>query len=460
MKGNDVSASQTAGTTGDEIGFLSAQELAIRYRDGSLSPTEVVTNALARLDALEPRLNAVTDTMREAALEQASQSATDFRAGRDRGPLQGIPVAIKDLIEIRGRPTGFGSRVRPPAIATDDAELVRQLRDAGAILLCKTNLLEYAYGIAHPQVGQTNNPHDTGRTSGGSSGGSAAVVAAGIVPLAVGTDTGGSIRIPASYCGIVGLKPTFGLVPLDGVFPLSQSLDHAGPLSRTVADAAILLEHLAAKSFSLAQPSLEGVRIAAIGYHAASRELTAAVAQNLQQTIAKLEAAGAMVRQIDIPLLQSANSELRKIIKPEASMIHRALYAENPSGYAPRTLSQIEAGFATTAVDYLQAQDFRARLRQAIESCFTNFDVLLSPSVPFPAPVEDPEFTEDGEEGEMLSSGFANVTGQPSISLPCGFDGRLPLGLQLTGPFGADGRLLQIALAVEATLDAYERPRL
>jgi Asp-tRNA(Asn)/Glu-tRNA(Gln) amidotransferase A subunit family amidase len=453
-----MGASQDSGETKSDIGFLSVGELGSRYRNGSLSPVDVVAAALERIETLEPSLNAVAHVMRSAALEQATRAAADLRSGRDLGPLHGIPVAIKDLIEVRDAPTGFGSRVRSPAVAADDAELVTRLREAGAIILCKTNLLEYAYGIAHPDVGQTNNPHDTGRTSGGSSGGSAAVVAAGIVPLAVGTDTGGSIRIPASYCGIVGLKPTSGLVSVDGVFPLSQTLDHAGPLARTVADAAILLEYLSGKPFRLSSPSLEGVRIGVLSYHADSRELTAAVAENLRQTITTLKAHGATIKTVDIPLLASANSELRKIIKPEASLIHRELYAENPAGYAPRTRSQVEAGFGVSAVDYLQAQDFRLQLREAVEAQFADVDVLLSPSVPFPAPIEDPEFTEDGEEGEMLSSGFANMTGQPSISLPCGTDGHLPLGLQLTAGFGDDGKLLQIALGVEAALAAHRRP--
>ncbi|MBM7044672.1 amidase [Rhizobium lusitanum] len=442
-----------------ETAFLGVRELGRLYRHGALSPVEATRQAIERMERLEPKLNAVSHIV-ATAMQDAERLAVDLRSGRDLGALHGIPVAIKDLIEVKDAPTGFGSRVRAPAIAPKDATLVKRLRDAGAIILCKSNLLEYAYGIAHPDVGQTNNPHDAGRTSGGSSGGSAALVAAGVVPLAVGTDTGGSIRIPASYCGIVGLKPTFGLVPLDGVFPLSWSLDHAGPLARTVTDAATMLGCLSDKTFSLLEPSLEGVRIGVVRYHAGSSELTPAVAANLQEILEKLALRGAVIKTIDLPEFAAANLELRKIIRPEASVIHTSLHAENPSGYAPRTRSQIETGFGASAVDYLRAQEFRVKLREAIEARFAEVDVLLGPSVPFPAPVEDPEFTEDGQEGEMLSSGFANMTGQPSISIPCGIDGHLPLGLQLTGAFGADGKLLQIALAVEAALDAYRQPTL
>ncbi len=446
--------------TADEIAFMDLAELGRAYRNGSLSPVDVVRASLQRLDKLEPALNAVAQRLDAAALAEAEQATAELKAGKDRGPLHGIPVAIKDLIEVAGASTGYGSKVRPPAIASKDAPLVQHLREAGAIILCKANLLEYAYGIAHPDVGQTNNPHDVGRTSGGSSGGSAALVAAGILPLSVGTDTGGSIRIPASYCGIVGLKPTFGLVSLEGVFPPSWSLDHAGPLARSVSDAALLLEALTGKSFPLSSPSLAGVRIGVPGFHCESRELTPAVAANLAEALKRLQAAGATIKRLDIAELTLANSELRRIILPEASVIHAGLYAENPAGYAPRTRSQVEAGFEAKAVDYIKAQEFRVKLRDAVEAAFDEVDVLIGPSVPFPAPIEDPEFTEDGEEGEMLSSGFANMTGQPSLSLPSGMDGHLPLGLQLTGAVGGDGKLLRIALGIEAVLDAGRRPSL
>ena len=444
----------------DDIGFLSVRELGARYRDGSLSPVEVVHHALARIAELEPRLNAVAHVMGEEALGEAERLTAELRAGTDRGPLHGIPVAIKDIIDVRGAPTGFGSRVRKPIYASSDAPLVARLREAGAIILCKTNLLEYAYGIANPDIGQTNNPHDVSRTSGGSSGGSAALVAAGIVPLSVGTDTGGSIRIPASYCGIVGMKPTYGLVPTEGVFPLSWSLDHAGPLARNVADAASMLGCLAGNEVSSNSLPLAGLRIGLVGYHCDSRELTSAVAANLREVIETLKAQGAVISTVDIPELALANTTLRPIIKPEASLVHADLHLENPEGYAPRTLSQIIAGFEIPAVEYVRARQFQARLRDIVEKSFAEVDVLLGPSVPFPAPVEDPEFTEDGEEGEMLSSGFANMTGQPSVSIPCGMDGRLPLGLQLTGALGADEKLLRAAQAIEAALGAYRRPEL
>jgi len=442
----------------EDIGFLGISALGARYRDGRLTPVEVVRQALERIEKLEPSLNAFADPMAELALADAEQRTRELASGLDLGPLHGIPVAIKDLIDVEGVPTGFGTRAREPQLPERDAELVARLRAAGAVILGKTNLLEYAYGVAHPAVGQTNNPHNIGRTSGGSSGGSAAAVAAGIVPLAIGTDTGGSIRIPASYCGIVGLKPSFGLVSLDGVFPLSWSLDHAGPLARSVADAAF---GLAAITGIARAPSrnIAGLRIGLINRHFRSHEITPGVRESLDAALELLRAKGAVLVEIGIDELARVNAELVTILHPEASIIHRDLLQQNPQGYAAVTRAQLEEGFNTTAADYLLAMRYRDTFRNSVEAAFADVDVLASPSVPFVAPPEDPRI-EEGEEGEMLSSGFANVSGHPSISIPAGMSEGLPIGLQLTGRLGQDGSLLAMAGAIESALGAYRRPNL
>ncbi len=439
----------------EDIGLLDIAELGARYRDGRLTPVGVVKAALAKIEMLEPRLNAFADPMAEMALADAERRTRELASGMDLGPLHGIPVAIKDLIEVQGVATGFGTRARKPQMASRDAELVGRLRAAGAVILGKTNLLEYAYGVAHPDVGQTNNPHNTERTSGGSSGGSAAAVAAGIVPLAIGTDTGGSIRIPASYCGIVGLKPSYGLVSLDGVFPLSWSLDHAGPLARTVADAAIGLMAIAGIG-SAPQRDIAGLRIGLIDRHFGSHEITPGVRESLDAALAVLEGRGAVLVEIGIADLARVNKELVTILHPEASVIHRDLLPQNPLGYAPVTRAQLEDGFKTPAADYLLAMRYRETFRASVEAAFAQIDVLASPSVPFVAPLEDPRI-EEGEEGEMLSSGFANVSGHPSVSIPAGMSEGLPVGLQLTGPLGQDAALLAMARAVERALSAYRR---
>ncbi|MCQ8781440.1 amidase [Mangrovibrevibacter kandeliae] len=438
---------------------LGVRALGEAYRTGRLTPRAVVEAALARMARLEPRLNAFAEPMREAALAEADARAQEMADGRDRGPLHGVPIAIKDLIEVAGTPTGYGSQVRQPAMAADDALLVARLRTAGAVILGKTNLLEYAYGVAHPKIGQTNNPHDPSRTSGGSSGGSAAAVAAGIVPLAIGTDTGGSIRIPAAYCGIVGLKPSFGLVPLGGVFPLSWSLDHAGPLARSVDDSALALAGLVGQPMPLAPLPLTGLRIGVVRRHFDMAVVSPGVRRAASEALGALSERGATLVDISLPRLEDANRDLVTVLLPEATLIHADLYAENPDGYAPGTRSQIEAGLRLPAIDYVRAQRRRAQLRESVEALFATVDVLASPSVPFVAPHEDPEFVE-GEEGEVLASGLANMTGHPAISLPCGLSDGLPVGLQLMGPLGADARLLSIAAAVEAVIDGCPPPPL
>jgi Asp-tRNA(Asn)/Glu-tRNA(Gln) amidotransferase A subunit family amidase len=426
-------------------------ELARAYRSGVSTPRIAVRTALDRLAAWEPRLNAFSHVASDTAYEDADRLGEDLRAGRDRGPLHGVPVVIKDLIEVAGMPTEFGSKVLSAQLASRDAELVRRLKAAGAIIIGKTNLLEYAYGVAHPEIGQTNNPHDPRRTSGGSSGGSAAAVAAGIVPLAIGTDTGGSIRIPAAYCGIVGFKPSTGLVPLDGVFPLSWSLDHGGPLCRTVEDTALAMSVLADRPFPLNSITAKGLRIGLIRRHWESREITPGVRQSIDAVAERLRDAGAKVTSFDISELEGVNAALRAILRPEASLIHDELLAINPAGYAPQTLAQLYNGRTVLATAYVQALRFRAVMRGRIEALFNSVDVFMSPSVPFVAPFTDP-VTEAGEDGEMLSSGLANLTGQPAVSLPCGFSEGLPVGVQLMGRLNSDEQLLAVANALERLL--------
>jgi len=435
-----------------DLGASGVAALGAAYRAGTLTPRAVVEAALDRAARLEPALNVFASLAVETARAEADACLAELRAGIDRGPLHGIPVAIKDLIEVAGQPTGWGTRAHPPQVAPQDAALVARLRAAGAMILGKTNLLEYAYGVAHPEVGQTNNPHDPRRTSGGSSGGSAAAVAAGIVPLAVGTDTGGSIRIPAAYCGIVGMKPSFGIVPLDGVFPLAQSLDHAGPIARSVTDAACLLAALSGQPMPLVAPALHGLRLGVLRAHFPREAANVAVGTCVDEALARLCAAGAVVVGLDIAGLDEANVRLVTLLKPEAALIHADLLAQNPTGYAPGTRAQIEAGFGVAATDYLVAKQFRQKLRTWVEAAFDQVDVLVSPAVPFVAPFEDPQI-DDGGDSEMLASGFANVTGQPSLSLPCGRVAGLPVGLQLTGRFGQDARLLSLARTIETALN-------
>ncbi len=438
--------------------FAGMDELGAAFRSGTATPLEVVEAALARADALEPRLNAVIDTMRAPAMAAAMVATRELQAGRDRGPLHGIPVAIKDLIDVAGVPTTYATRAVDPATPDLDAVLVHKLREAGAVPLFKTNLLEFAYGIAHPDIGQTNNPWDVMRTSGGSSGGSAALVAAGVVPGAVGTDTGGSIRIPAAYCGIVGLKPSHEVVSTRGVFPLSWSLDHAGPLARSVRDAATLLRGLTGQALACGETPIEGLRIGLVTSHLDSALVTSGVREVVTLALERLGRCGAILSTVAIPELDAVNRGLMTIAAPEAALIHERILAARPQGYAPGTRAQIEAGVKVSAVDYVRAQRLRIRLRQAVELLFGKVHVLLSPAVAFVAPAQDPALDDQDGDGELLSSGLANMTGHPALSLPCGFSEGLPVGLQLIGPAARDGDLLAAAAAVERCLDVRAKP--
>ena len=427
-----------------------ASDLGSAFRAGALTPRDAIEAALQAIAGRDAELNAFSHVLAGSARAEADRLGQELLNGRDRGPLHGIPVAIKDLIDVEGAPTGFGTRAVAPRIAARDATLVARLRAAGAVILGKTTLLEFAYGVAHPEIGQTNNPHDPTRTAGGSSGGSAAAVAAGIVPLAVGTDTGGSVRIPAAYCGIVGMKPSYGLVPLDGVFPLSWSLDHAGPLARGVADAATMLACLAGRAMPLSVPAA-GLRLGVLRRHFPADPANAGVCAAIDAALGRLGAAGTACIDVDIPGIEAANSALLDILMPEATVSHDRLDGADPAGYAAGTLRQIEAGRVARATDLVRARQTQEALRRAVDTALGGVDALVSPAVPFVAPHEDPEIDDHGDS-EMLASGFANLTGHPSLSLPAGSCEGLPVGLQVTGRRGADAALLSLSAELERQL--------
>ncbi|WP_420593741.1 amidase [Deinococcus sp.] len=433
-----------------ELLFSSIAEIGALYRSGQLSPLELTRQCLARIEALNPTLNAFITVTAQQALLEAQQAEQELRAGHDKGPLHGIPIALKDLIDTAGIRTTCASRIREDNVPQQDAPLVTRLRAAGAISLGKTNLAEFALGIAHPDYGQVNNPHDAGRTAGASSGGSAAAVAAGMCFAAVGTDTGGSIRIPASYCGVAGLKPTSGLVSAEGVFPLSWSLDHVGPLARTSADAALLLEGLTG-TFQQSAVSLKGKRFGVI--QRGTADLEPEVAAVFEAACRALETAGAEIEDLQIPELELADAALFNILLPEAATIHARWMGERPGDYASMTRAQLELGFALSGVAYLRAQQFRRRLTGHFLDALSKVDALISPSVPFVAPAEDPVFTGDegGQEGHF--SVPHNLTGLPALSVNAGVGAHgLPVGVQLiTRPY-TDAYCLGLGVALEAEL--------
>ena len=398
------------------------------------------------------------------------------------GPLAGRAVAVKDIVAVSGVPTRCGSPASSPEPAAQDAEIVRRLRDAGAEVFAITQCLEYAAGFAHPQIGGTRNPLDPSRTSGGSSGGSAALVAAGVCDLAIGSDTGGSIRIPAAYCGVVGVKPTYGLLPLGGVFPLSPTCDHAGTLTATVGGAADLLAVLAGPVALAGQAPPAGQAVAAgpfaLTVPAASAKLavpaalvnpssaapafsvgvlaaqltdpsvTPEVRDAVSAALSALTAAGWQLRELTAPWLddlQAWAEVLAMIVAREAYLVHKDL---DQTRYAEGTRGLLKFGGSVDDARYARALERRAELTAAVEASLDGVDVLAGPTVGYQAPEQDPPFGVGDDNAEGLFTGPYNLTGHPAVSLPVAASG-LPVGLQLAGRRGQDPALLRIAAAAE-----------
>ncbi len=407
-----------------------------------------------RLERLARPLNALTDVV--AVPDRAAD-----------GPLRGIPVAVKAIVDVRGVPTLFGSDLPDPPPALADATVVARLRAAGADVVAVTQCLEYAAGFAHPAVGDTRNPRDPRTTAGGSSGGSAAAVGSGAVALAVGTDTGGSIRIPASYCGIVGLKPTHGLVPEDGVFPLAPSCDTVGPLAADVAGAALLLLVLAARP-DLAPPTARSTPPARPTAPARPPRIAFLVAQlddpavsddvRAALTAARSALVAAGLEVVDVRPDWSTRcpyweSVLSTVVLHEAAGVHADRLVTLRTSYGPGTLALLDAGAQVSDEAHRAALDEASSLAGLVDASLGGFDVLAGPTAPFVAPEHDPPFgVEDSPEGWF--TGVYNLTGHPALSLPVPVrQGGLPIGLQLAAARGADALLLQVARDVEAALD-------
>jgi Asp-tRNA(Asn)/Glu-tRNA(Gln) amidotransferase A subunit family amidase len=414
---------------------------AVEQGRRSCSPSNLdLLAAHERLERLGRPLNAVC-----SAIGAPDRART--------GPLAGRPVGVKDIIAVAGVPTRCGSPASDPRPAVADAVLVRRLREAGAEVFATTQCLEYAAGFAHPEVGDTRNPRDPSRTSGGSSGGSAAIVAAEVCDLALGTDTGGSVRIPAAYCGVVGLKPSYGLLPLDGVFPLAPSCDHPGTLTATVAAAADLLAVLAGPEPSdpSRTPGPSGPVTFTVGVlvaQLADPSVTPAVRDAVRSALAVLAAAGWRITELTAPWLGELaawDDVLAVIVSREAYLVHKD---RDTSRYADGTRALLEFGASVSDTRYAAALARRAELAAAIEASLARVDVLAGPTVGYQAPEQDPPFGAGDDNGESRFTGPYNLTGHPAVSLPVPAAG-LPAGLQLAGRRGADAALLRVAAAAE-----------
>ncbi|QIK10151.1 amidase [Streptomyces sp. ID38640] len=446
---------------------LTLAEAADAVANGELSPMELTGSVLERIDAVEERLGAYVAVTGEVARRSAALAEREIATGRYRGPLHGIPFGLKDLIDVAGLPTTASSRVREGHVAPADSAVTRSLFDAGAVLLGKTHTHEFAYGLTTPQ---TRNAWDPGRVAGGSSGGSAVAVAAGAATFALGTDTGGSIRVPAALNGVVGLKPTYGLISRDGVTSLSWSLDHVGPLTRTVRDAALVLSALAGHDeypagLGAARPEhplprerdLKGLRIGVPANYYFDR-VGPEVETAVRGAIAQMSDLGADLVEVEIPMARYIQAIQWGLMVPEATAYHEQALRSAPERYGSDVRVLLEAGELLSAGDYLRAQRARTLMRREWGRLFEQVDVIAAPTVPMTAAEAGQDTvawpdgtTESVSDAYVRLSAPANITGVPALTLPVGRDhAGLPIGMQLMGPPMGEALVLRAGHAYES----------
>ena len=461
-------------------------ELRGELAAGSVSSIEAVDELLARIDATDDHVNAYVAVNREGARATARALDALQASGGSAGPLHGIPIAVKDLCDTHDLPTSSGGRPISETPPPTDANVVARLRDAGAVIIGKTNMHEYAYGYTteNPHHGDTRNPWDLERIAGGSSGGSGASVAVGSAIAALGSDTGGSVRVPSSLCGIVGLKPTYGRVSRSGVFPLAWTLDHVGPMTRTVEDTAILLSVIAGPDpgdqTTLNAPPVADY-VAAVGRDIAGLRIgipanhffegiDAEVLASVERAIETLISLGAIAREVTIPGLDGTVGAWLAILLSEATSAHEELLAERPEDYGADVRTFVEAGAIVPAVHYLRAQRIRRRLVETFATVMDEVDVLVTPATAVPATRLGQATVHIGDLTEPLFRTFARISapfdviGFPAMSVPCGFTAAgLPIGLQVVGHPFHEATVIAVGDAVVAAgdpADAEARARL
>ena len=440
-------------------------ELSDLIRRQSISPVELTRDCLARIEKWSPTLNAFITITSESALAEARAAEEEIKSGKWRGPLHGIPIGLKDLIDTRGVRTTAASALFKDRVPAEDAEIVVRLKKAGTVLIGKQNLHEFAYGgssiVSH--FGEVRNPWNLAHVTGGSSGGSAAAVATGLGYGAIGTDTAGSVRLPAACCGVVGFKPTYGRVSTRGVIPLSWSLDHVGPITTTVADAAILLQAISGydpKDINSAnappgdyvaalQRAPDTLRVGiprSFFFEDLDREISAAI----DEAIAVITKLSASMCEINLPV-----STDRTVQTAESYAYHAESLAKTPELYQAETIRRIRAGATVSAADYIHRRRELEESRREIASVFDTVDLLVTPTTPIPPPTiaelkENPDLLRPREILMLRNTRPVNVWGLPAISVPCGFTATgLPIGLQIIGLHWREDLVLQIAYAYE-----------
>lgn len=466
----------------NKLAAKSIGELAPLLQNKEVSPVEVTEAVLERAETYNPQINAYIHITRDKALAASRQAEKEIMAGQYRGPLHGIPMALKDIFYFKDEVATIGSKIHQDFIPSYDATVVSKLKEAGVIFTGTLNMHEYAWGATtnNPHFGPCRNPWDIEKIPGGSSGGSGAAVAADMTIASVGTDTGGSIRIPASACGIVGLKPTHGRVSKYGCFPLAWSLDHIGPMTKTVWDAAAMLEIIA--GYDSKDPTCintptspyttllsTDVSHIKIGINEAYffQNVDPEVELLIRGGIRLLEQMGAEIISIELPTMQYAEFAEMITITSEASAIHHENLRQRPQDFGEDVRLLLELGEIPSAVDYLQAQQIRRRLDLEYKQAFEQVDVLLTPTLPIlPSFIGQDIIRLNGKDVSFLDhiirfTGVGNLTGLPALSLPCGQCDGLPVGLQIMGPAFREDLVLHVAYALEqANIMSVKKPDL
>jgi len=452
----------------DDVLLAPISEIGGLFRERRLSPVELADMLLDRIQALQPALNAYVTVAADELREGARAAEQRIVQGKDLDPLEGIPVSAKDNIATAGLPTTAGSPILREWIPDRDAACIAALRRAGALIVGKTQLFQFAFGEAHPDFGHVANPWDTDRSTGGSSSGSVAAVAAGLCFGSVATDAGGSIRVPAALCGVVGHKPTFDLVDRTGVIPTAWSLSHVGPVGRTVEDTAVLLEAL--------QPGFRvrglgdgvmGLRLAVPAFHREER-IDEEVADAVHRAMGALEAQGAKLTPVDLPDLLVVRAALWTIATAEAADYHTDWLRERPEEYHPIVRARLERGWGIPAAAYVRAQRVRRWVTDRLGELLEGTDALLMPVSPITAYGLGSRIAVIGDYEEEVAQAvtrytpLASLTGWPALSVPCGISSEgLPIGLQVIGHPGDDETVLRIGHTFQRTTGWFDHhPRI
>lgn len=454
----------------NELASKSIEELSPLLRDREISPVELTNAVLENMEEYDDKINAYISIDKENTLKFAEKAEHEILNGNYRGRLHGIPMALKDNLYFKGEKATIGSKIHQTFVPDYDATVVAKLKNEGVIFTGKLNMHEYAWGATttNPHYGACHNPWDLGKIPGGSSGGSGAAVAADMTIASLGTDTGGSIRIPSSSCGIVGLKPTHGRISKHGCFPLGWSLDHIGPMTKTVYDSALLLETLSGydpqdptsvdtpvKNYTdILSDDIKGT-IIGINEEYFFHNVDKQVKESVQNAILKLEDLGARIELVKIPALALSEFAELVTITTEASTIHHENLIKQPDSFGDDVLFLLEFGELISAVDYLKAQQIRLQLNRDFAEAFKQVDVLISPTLPFlPPAIGDNTVDINGKKHNFLDevirfTGPGNLTGLPALSIPCGIQNGLPVGLQIIGPAFKEEHVLNAAYSIE-----------